>query len=273
MQNATYGPRGRQSIRCWWAACLITLFSNDRIICYGSFESSLIFPPPPSCSYLPEPKACAASGANNRASLLMWRRWNIRAWKTARRGDRCAGSGESGACKSGHPRGYTPFRPSSPWSFLKSHLPALWLGAKEVVLQRLKRLRHMIQWDHCGERCSGSGTRHRNCRKSVCGDVCDVYTSARGGREVADAGGSRLAGENHQRTMEKRERGSLLLTLTFAWGIASLTFPSCFLISISAKMKIVADIQSEKKKSVQRKKINHLFDIFSFDSSSLCCNI
>jgi len=42
VENATKGPEGRQSIRCW---CLLMLFSNDRIICYGSFDSSLILSP------------------------------------------------------------------------------------------------------------------------------------------------------------------------------------------------------------------------------------
>lgn len=53
-------------------ARLIMLFSNDRIICYGSFDSSLssFFSPfPPSLHlHLPEMKACAVYRVNNTAS-------------------------------------------------------------------------------------------------------------------------------------------------------------------------------------------------------------
>lgn len=55
--------------------------------------------------------------------------------------------------------GYMPFRPPLSLKLFKESSPPffflLWLGAKEVVLQKLKRLCHMIQWAIVGKGARG----------------------------------------------------------------------------------------------------------------------
>lgn len=75
------------------------LFSNDRIIFYGSFESSLIFPPPSlpaSHPASPETRACVASSANHGASsnVAMVKYQGMEGGPG--RGDRYAGSRDMG---------------------------------------------------------------------------------------------------------------------------------------------------------------------------------
>lgn len=63
------GPGEGRALGAGETARLIMLFSNDRIICYGSFDSSLIFFFSPLLHlHLPETKACAAYRLNNTAS-------------------------------------------------------------------------------------------------------------------------------------------------------------------------------------------------------------
>lgn len=122
-----------------------------------------------------------------------------------------------------------------------------WLGAKEVVLQRLKWPCHMIQWAIV--RKGAQGLEHtipweNCCRETVHWDVCIVYMNKRVGERSLVRVGRGEQGKSYmyectlawlwrdgkRKKKKKRmwEYGLLLLTLTFAWGIATLTFPSRF---------------------------------------------
>ena len=102
------GPREGRALGAGEAARLITLFSNDRIICYGSFDSSLIFSLSLSlslCSHLPETRAARRQQPRRTTGASS----NVVKYQSV------VGR-EPTANKSGCPRGDMPFRPSRPCS-------------------------------------------------------------------------------------------------------------------------------------------------------------
>lgn len=240
-------------------------FSNDRIIFYGSFDSS---PSPPTLlpARISRDGGMCRRQCERRRPPIMWRA--VKYQSTGRRPEgetavyAWGGAGWiygnrqpikaavwGGICHSDLPL---------PWAGgpLKSRLRLPGLRAKEVVLQRLKWLRRLIRWAIVEKGCSGSGTHYRRRKlqrgKGLRGCVYCTH-EWKGGRKVIlwewEEVSSRYvpmsvcckwaAGEKER----VWDCGSLLFTLTFAWGMATLTFSISLLISISAKMKIVADLR------------------------------
>lgn len=125
-------------------------------------------------------KACVASSANNRASskgngeIPERRRWlgGVGGGKWQGRGawvdTRGVGIWDLTTNKSGFPTGMcrSDLPPPEAGGSLKSHLPILWLRAKEVVLQKLKWFCRIIQWATVGKDAHGVGPTNapENCR-------------------------------------------------------------------------------------------------------------
>lgn len=157
------------------------------------------------------------------APPLMWRRWNIRAQKKWE-----AGVWESAARESGCPWGigHSDLPLPQAGGSLRSHLPFLWLGAKEVVLQRLKRLCHMIQWAIVGKGAQGAEHTIKTAAGEVCAHRCvHCVRESRGGREVVHEGGNRLAGKNDsmsvckKRAMGKKSECETLARRCLPWHL------------------------------------------------------
>lgn len=224
------------------------------------------FPLPP--SLLPTPhlprRRRASLAARATVPPLMWQWWNIRAWKAAPEGGtdmRGAGIWESTASKSGCPRGicHSDLPLPEAGGSLKSHLLSLRLGAKEVVLQRLKWLCHMIQWAIVGK--GAQGLEHtiawENCsRGTVYWDVCIVYMNQRvGGRSFMRVGRCQEVKIVYVQVYAVSEQWGERenVRLWFAAVYPDICLRYChtdlsisLLISISAEMKIEADVQLNK---------------------------
>ena len=118
-------PKGLREGRALGAgetARLITPFSNDRIICYGSFDSSLILSLSLSHSLSPshfsETKACVASRVNNGASSSNVASGNSEISECGMR------TGEGGRCLGNRVDGSLQLiKNGCPWGICHSDLP------------------------------------------------------------------------------------------------------------------------------------------------------
>lgn len=165
---------------------------------------------------------------------LMWQQWNIRAWRAAGRGGEDvwgAGRWEPTGNKSGCPWGmcHSDLPLPEAGGSLRSHLPFLWLGAKKVVLEKLKRLCHMIQWAIVGKGAQGvehTITWGKLQPGRVCVEMC-VYCicERKGGREVIYESGNKLAGKNHRTSVcgewatGRRENARLWARCCLPWHL------------------------------------------------------